>query len=451
MFTSNARVAAAWIVATLVATGLASAQTGEVQPADVRRPFRGLFGGPAPSTGQTLDLTGSIYGAYDDNLLADQGVATSSNDQPSGWYAGVEAGLVYAKHRQGYNFGAEGNASINRYPKQDRTLGAYRAAVNFDTELSRRTDLSVGETLVYAPEFRTGLFVSPTDPGAFEDPFQTLDPGLGLFNAQSYRTSTNVGVIHRLRDRSSLTGYYSLDTATYDTREFNYIAQAAGGRYQRGLTRNLSLRLGYSYGGGRYPNATSTVLDRRGVHNIDAGVDYGRALSVSRRTHFSFTTGSAFYYIGAPAGGVETLNYALLGSASLNHEMGRTWTASVAYRRSVDFHEGFAEPFLAQSASANLGGLFSRRLSFRSTVSYTLGEVGSGPSNDFDSTNADAGLQYALTRHLAAYASYVYYRYNVPPGLAIDPRFPTALTRNGVRVGLSTSVALMRPRQETKR
>ena len=137
MSISKVRVAAAWIVATLVATGVASAQTGEVQPPEVRRPFRGLFGAPAPSTGQTLDLTASIFGAYDDNVLADQGVATTSNEQQSGWFAGVEAGLVYGRHRQGYNFGAEGNAGVTRYVQQDRTLGVYRAAVNFDSELSR--------------------------------------------------------------------------------------------------------------------------------------------------------------------------------------------------------------------------------------------------------------------------------------------------------------------------
>ena len=135
--------------------------------------------------------------------------------------------------------------------------------------------------------------MSPTDPGAFQDPFSTLTPDVGLFDAQNYRTTTGVGIDYTLNDRSTAEGYYSLQTSSYASSEFDYISQGAGVRYHRGLTRNASLRLGYGFGGARYPNATTSALDRRGVHNIDAGVDYGRALSISRRTHFSFTTGSA--------------------------------------------------------------------------------------------------------------------------------------------------------------
>ena len=121
-----------------------------------------------------------------------------------------------------------------------------------------------------------------------------------------------------------------------------------------------------------------TLHNPRGIHNIDIGIDYAKALSVSRRTHFSFTTGSALFYVNQGITNVSDrqLNFALLGTANLTHEMGRTWTSSIAYRRSLDFHEGFADPFLAQSVSADLRGLLSRRLSFASGAWYSSGVIG---------------------------------------------------------------------------
>jgi opacity protein-like surface antigen len=127
--------------------------------------------------------------------------------------------------------------------------------------------------------------------------------------------------------------------------------------------------------------------------------------------------------------------------------MGRTWTAAVAYRRSVDFHEGFNDPFLAQSVSADLQGLLSRRLRFSSAVAYSRGLVGARSADTFGTTSATAGLEYGLTRNLAAYLNYVYYQYEFATQVELDPRFPDRLSRDGIRLGLSTSIPLIRGRR----
>ena len=67
-----------------------------------------------------------------------------------------------------------------------------------------------------------------------------------------------------------------------------------------------------------------------------------------------------------------------------------------------------------------------------------------GTTNDFDSYTATAGLEYGLTRYLAAYTDYLYYQYTIPPELALDPRFPPNLSRNGVRFGIRTSLPVIR-------
>jgi hypothetical protein len=333
---------------------------------------------------------------------------------------------------------------VNRYPKQEHLFNTYSVGASLGGQVARYTQASVSGSFMYAPQFSLGLFVNPGDPGMFQDPFATGAPDVGLFRQHSYRTTFGASMTQRLGDRDSLDASYSLLTARYDTSDFDYTSQGGGARYMRRLTEHAGLRLGYRYGTGGYGRIAS--LKRRGVHTIDAGVDYSRALSVSRRTSFSFSTGSALFYASDTelAGRQQGLHYAFTGNASLAHEMGRTWTTTVAVRRSVDYHEGFADPFIAQSASASLVGLLSRRLSFMSTVAFSQGTVGVGSGRDFSTGMAGVGLQYGITRYLAASADYMYYRYRFDPLVAVDPRFPRSLSRNGVQFGLTTSIPLVR-------
>ena len=55
-----------------------------------------------------------------------------------------------------------------------------------------------------------------------------------------------------------------------------------------------------------------------------------------------------------------------------------------------------------------------------------------------------ARLQYAMTRSLAAFVQYVYYYYLTDPLTAAQLGIAPEYDRNGVRVGLTTVVPLMR-------
>jgi opacity protein-like surface antigen len=124
--------------------------------------------------------------------------------------------------------------------------------------------------------------------------------------------------------------------------------------------------------------------------------------------------------------------------------MGRTWTADLGYRRGVDFYEGFNDPFLSDAVSASLYGMLSRRLNFSSGVDYSFGTVGVGTDNRYDTLAAHAGLEFGLTRTLAIYGNYLYYRYEFDQQVALDPRFAQSLNRQGVRFGLSASLPILR-------
>ncbi len=105
------------------------AQAGDPQPASVRRPYRGLFGGPSDSsTPQSLVVTGSVYGAYDDNVLEglSEGQAPNSWLQQSGTYWGANAGIDYALSKPGERFsfgGTEHRAAP--VPGSGRVLGCF--------------------------------------------------------------------------------------------------------------------------------------------------------------------------------------------------------------------------------------------------------------------------------------------------------------------------------------
>jgi hypothetical protein len=209
----------------------------------------------------------------------------------------------------------------------------------------------------------------------------------------------------------------------------------------------MGYHLGYGYSTADYLLISSGT--RRGIHHIDAGVDYSRALSISRRTTFAFSTGSAILTgdtrFAVNDAGEQKAFYRFTGDASLRHEMGRTWDASVAYRRSVDWRETFNQPLLSDSVTAEVGGFVSRRIRFSSSADYTLGSVGFvGTNNGYDSASAAAGLEYALSRRFALFGRYVYYRYHFDSGVALSPLFAPALNRQSVRLGLKASVPLVR-------
>jgi hypothetical protein len=438
---------ALWLATTVAPAHVrAQAPTTDAQSPEVRRPYRGLFGAPGlPGSGQSLDFTASLYGAYDDNVYADRsGVALSGPLRQSGVFGGVETGMNYTRHTRRIGFVGDAGVGLTAY--QDEPLfQTYHAAANLNARVTRYGNLSIAEAFAYAPEYRLGLFVSPTSSaGTFADPFANLATDYGVFRQNSYRSTTNVAFSQELRQHASLSTYYSFSTANYEADELNYVNHSAGARLTYELTPNAGFHLGYGYGAARYPN--NPRYTQSGIHNIDVGLDYNRALSVSRRTHFSFATGSALFYAnqGVTVGADRRLDLAVLGNANLTHEMGRTWTAALSYQRSVSVNEGFLEPMLAQSVSATLQGLISRRLRFDALTAYTSGAVSGGVSNDFDSLTAHSDLEYGFTRYLAGYVDYLYYRYHIPPGLAVDPRFPPNMSRNGVRVGVRTSLPLIR-------
>ena len=417
----------------------------EPLPDNVRRPYRGLFAPPAdPSVStQSLDVTFNLSGAYDDDSYANDATDVSLYRQ-SGWYAGASAGLAYSRPGERLAFAAGGDAGLNWYDTRDDMLGAYRARAALSVAAARRTRVRAAQSFAYAPEYRLALFGAPlTLPGAL-DPFGAVVPDLDLYRLRNYRTGSELSLTQGVGRRSSLEAAYALLVADYTDDRFDYRAQSGGGRFLHQLTRHANVRLGYFYNVAGYLQR-GTARDQR-VHNIDAGIDYGRALSFSRRTSVAFSTGSAVLVrddLSRPQANSD-LVYHLIGSAHVRHEIARTWTAQAGYRRGVDFHEGFNDPFAVDAVNGSIAGFASRRVRLGAAADYARGTIGIDTSNRFESLSATAGLEYALSRNYAVYGRYLYYRYDFDNDVALDPRFLRALHRQGARFGLTASFPLVR-------
>jgi hypothetical protein len=416
-------------------------------PEQVRRPFRGIFGGPPdPSSKQSLIASGSVFAAYDDDVFADR-VASADTLHPGvrqdGIYSGMTAGLDYLRNANRGSLGLTADVGVNKYKNRD-PLPTYRVGANLSAQVARRTSFAVSGTAMYSPEFRLGVFTSSYSLAGSRDGFTSVVADFDLYSRAALRTSTTAGLTQSIGHRGSLDATYSLTNVDYINDSFNYKSQTAGLRYLQRLTRNMSARLGYGYTTARY----SQRIDFRpqDIHHIDAGIDYSRALSVSRRTRVSFSTGSAIVSGNGEnfAGATTGFSYHLTGSADLTHEMGRTWKAQLSYRRGIEVHEGFAQPFLSNALTGGLDGLLSRRLAFGANADYVKGNVGLSNGSNYNSLSTTTALEYALSSRLALFARYVYYKYEFDRQVALDPRLPRALDRQGVRFGLSTSIPVIR-------
>jgi hypothetical protein len=443
------------LIVTCVTAVPASAQAQ--QPPEVGRPYRGLFGGQTSSESpHSLVATGSVYAAYDDNIY--EAITERQTNSPwyqeSGTYQGATAGLSYAFEKDGerFDFRAQSSAQAYYYRHEDDAdlLPAYQGSLEFGARLTRSMSLTVRENVGYSSVYDSTL-APQLDDDLGSEIGVAPDPDLGLFQeraiysatrvalSQGFGRYTSLGVSYLMQSRTAL----STEVEDSPLRDYTSHTATAGIQYARPMTRNATLKLGY---GLRWSDRERTASEPELMHNIIAGIDYSRALSFSRRTFFSFGTGSAITVSEEvpAADGERRVQAWLLGNAALVHEMGRTWTADLRYTRGFRTREGFDQLYFTDALTASISGLVSRRLSFGAAATWAESSEQNDLSKNYSNQSAVAQATYGITSYLGVYARYVYLKDRYDEGVLLDPRFPQQLDRQGVRVGLTTSIPLIR-------
>jgi hypothetical protein len=385
-----------------------------------------------------------VFGAYDDTALEAFVPTPTSPFLQSGFYTGVSADLSYAWQGQRVQIGANGGTAIRHYQGQGLVPVGFGGGFGLSAEFARRTRLFVNQSIAYSPAYMYGVF-----PELGLTAGQVVGQGDPLSESQVYIYDTTANITRGISRRGSVEFLSNIRYSDFDESTNIYtdlLSWSVGGRYRQGITRYTQLRLGYIYRKGSYGfvgAARPTVL-----HDIDVGVDYNRALSLTRRTTFDFGVGSTIvnYPVGESS---NQLQFRVAGAAGLNHQMGRTWQARLAYNHGIGFAEAFAQPIFSDAVTASLTGFFSRRVDFTANTGYSMGDVGVGtgenvPPSEFKAFNALVRVRVALGRPWALYGEYQYFNQDLGEVLIVPDGVPRDLGRNTVSAGLTFWIPVWR-------
>jgi hypothetical protein len=334
------------------------------------------------------------------------------------------------------SFETRASADLRYYPEyRDLSSPTYQGGAAIRVERSRfglRASQGIAILPYYAFLFFPRLAAQGVDAVAA--------PGID-FALTSQRGSdlrSEVGVQYRIGRRATIAAQYARAALDYNSPTGLQVTETAYAGLSQPLTNNASLRLGYGRQWATYPDAPQVPATR--THNIDAGIDYNRALSISRRTSLSFGSGAT----GVTDGRGNT-SYHALGSAGLSHEMGRTWTARAGFTRGVEFLEGIPEPFLSDAVSVDVGGFLSRRVDVNLGGGHARGTSGvDADGSEYSTVTANARLRVALSRSALVYVQYFAFRYRFDDPAGVIQGLPDSMDRHGVRVGLTWWLPLLR-------
>ena len=423
------------------------------------RPYRALFGGSTanPDVHHSFDVTTSVSAGYDDNAMADPTAGGSLSPLlQSGSYLGVSGGIAYAWQTKRVQVGANLTTNTRYYQDVSDFVGTtHGASIGVSADVGRRGRVFANQSVSYAPSYMYSLWpgLNQSVPGNVVGggSFPVGDEPIFVYDT----TASGSYSVTRRGSIEALGSYrYSDFNQAGDVPIEALRSYSVGGRYRQGLSRYASLRLGYVYRTGQYGFARTNAST--GLHDIDVGVDYARALSLTRKTTVDFSTGSSV--VSLPPQDVSgelldsELQFRVVGAAGLTHEMGRTWRLRVGYDRGVGFAEAFAQPVIADAVSASLNGFFSRRVDFSANGGFSSGEVGLGRSlrvgeastSSFRTWNLTARSRYALGRMWAVYAEYMYYSQDLGSAVIVPSGVPSVLDRQTIQVGLTLWVPLLK-------
>ena len=373
----------------------------------------------------------------------------------TGGYLGLSGGLAYAWQTERVQ--VAGNLGMNsRYYQDTGTfIGTSRGGgIGVSAAIGQRGRILANQSVTYAPSYLYSLSSGRggTTPGTVVGggSFPLGDESVYVYDttASASYSVTRRGTIEALGSYR-----YSDFAADGDVPVEALRSYSVGGRFRQGVSRYATLRLGYVYRQGQYGfTRTSAAV---GIHDIDVGVDYNRALSLTRRTTFDFSTGSALISLpvtevaSTDASGNE-LQFRLVGQVGLSHEMGRTWRARAGYNRGVGFAEAFAQPIVTDGVNVSLTGFASRRVDVSLNGAFSAGESGLGQTrstasnSSFQTWNVSARTRYALGSMWAIYAEYSYYSQDLGTAVIVPSGIPSILERQTMQVGLTLWVPLLK-------
>ena len=422
------------VVASVMASGTVFGQQQPAQqPQQTRQPYRGVFGGNARD-GQSLRADASLYGAYDDNVTADQGGSKDPRFQVGGAFSGADASVTYQHQGEAVSLGVAGSTSLRYYPDlQELTGMAHRGAAFLSLNVADGSVVRVSQSIAATPYYSIGLApFADLDQGAYQP--ATGDYAVGRRDLLGLQTSAGFDQqFTRRLTFSSDFGYAVLESADDEHSTRRQVGSAV---FRYGFSRYSTLNVGYGYR--EYTSHTGRVTR---AHDMLSGVDYSRPLSFSgRRTTLTVRPGASV------VSRFGSTRVELVGSAEVARDMGRSWTAKAVYQRGLRFVEALDEVVMSDGVLASLDGHLSRSVDLAFSGRFAGAAAGSDVRSaaDYRTYSASARLRVAVAPRLALYTQYVYYHYSFGEQAVLPPGVGRELGRHGVRIGVSTWLPLLR-------
>jgi hypothetical protein len=405
------------------------------------RPYRGIFGGGTSGTAQLLTLGLNMGGGIDSSVFIDNrdepDAVTPVTRQRSGFVQG-SANVNYSLSLTGLTFGAGAGAAGSWYPDLDLPASRYYYGnLNAGWAVSRRASIAAGYSLSFQP-INHFVTLPGLDSGSL-GPNNPFDNTLGA-ESEAYRTEQATAEFHyRLTERIATSIGYGNWRIVSPDRDHDVSTHHASARLSYRLTKTVGVFGAYRADSGDYQDDTLPAYVN---HGADFGLDFAKALSLTRRTTMTFGAGTT-----AVTNGIRT-EYALTGNVDVNREIARTWLSTMSYRRNVGFSQTFRQPVYTDTVSARISGLITQRYRFDLGVGAVMGSVGfdsdADDENGYRSIYTTTGVGFALSRLLSGGVRYSYSHHRFDSGIQ---NVPTDLTfqagRHGVNVYLSSWIPLL--------
>jgi hypothetical protein len=391
-------------LAVAVTLGLVRPVEAQILGRDSARPSRGLFGPDNGAKSQAL-TAGASLGVGRTRTTFDVAPIDPVLAGGSSWstFSAGSGNLSYTLDRQ--RFGVESALTVSgRRDENGRTRSATDGTIGavFNAPFSRRTSLSGTMSAGYRPVSVMTVFPSvfETDPSGLPLDYQLTG------DVDHYATGlASFSLRHALSRRSSVYALTELTHAWASATRFGQQTFAGGAGYEYAWNEGVSVRLGYVTRIGDYSQLGTDGRTRSRTDTIDAGINYGRAISITRRTRLTLGTGTTAISDG------RSKRYDVTGNATLTYEVGRSWGASLIYDRRAGFIETLSAPSFYDDVSGSFGGLFTRRISMQVQGGASRGTVGVTDGNQYWIYRGAMGVGVALSRALSLQFDYLNYRY----------------------------------------
>lgn len=459
------RIRLALIVLLIPTAAMAQANPG---------PFGGLFG-RAPSTdGQqhtTLQIRATVSGQYDSTIfppeelpppidlpvLLDDGTpaavdsgsgfppVNASRRTQSGMGSGATVGVMFEHASESYTAGARGGATRQQFFTEPAYgVQQYYANAEATTKVGSRLELKASAGYLHSPYYSFFNSFGQSSNVTLNDAPLTFSP-YAVAMAENESVEGAAGLTYQTTRNSHFNAsVYRRQTNFAQQTDADYLLNGYRVGWSLQLSRDLGVHTGYSHERIDQGGAVGGGYD----HDvIDAGIDFTKSLSLSRRTTLGITTSTSMFKDSSSNSRIR-----VNGLVSVQKFFRRTWRVAAEASRQTEFLPGFVEPLLTDTVGAFLSGMFSRRIDWMAGVSGGHGNYGFSDTTGFGTVAATTQLNYALTHHLSAYAQYVSFWYEVP-ARTTSLRLPGQMNRQVASVGVSAYIPVyqkMRAPRDTR-